>query len=115
MLPSYVLKMVKRSMAYRAVRCHVADPCPEDAWTDGPTAAFVVFRLAGTPVGTHVVFVVDRKHSEVTQVRVLDLTASSVRPWDVGLLPTCSERAVAAPRALRLSEPPMNYESPATF
>ncbi len=36
--------MVKRSLAYRAIRSRVADPCPSDAWSEDGLA-FVVFDL----------------------------------------------------------------------
>jgi hypothetical protein len=86
----------------------VADPCPEDAWAEGATAAFAVFALEATPVGSHVVFAVDRRSSEVTHVRILDLTADSVRGWDAGLLPSCSATEPSG-KDLQLSGPSDDY------
>ena len=86
----------------------MADPCPEDAWTEGSTAAFAVFELGSTPVGSHVVFVVDRRLAEATGVRLLDLTAESVRGWDIGLLSSCSDADASRDGGhLQLSEPPV--------
>ncbi len=39
-----LLVAVKRSKVYRAIRSRIADPLPQDAWTEGGTA-FVVFAL----------------------------------------------------------------------
>lgn len=81
---------MKRSPAYRRYRCHLADTCPQDAWTDGAREGFALFGLrgAGRPL-THLVFAVDRRRGEVTSVRALLLRDDAVTGVDPARLPPC--------------------------
>ena len=80
--------MVKRSAAYRRLRCHLATPCPDDVWADGARQAFALFSLRADVVwGTHLAFAVDRIHAEVTRLRTLELSDEMVRGREVTLPP----------------------------
>jgi len=104
--------VVKRSAAYRQLRCHLAAPCPDDVWADGARHAFALFTLRPDIAwGTHLAFVVDRIHAEVTRLRILELSDDRVRGREVTLPPcagtkregpTGTQTLVAARREVRI-------------
>jgi hypothetical protein len=94
--------VVKRSAAYRRLRCHLAAPCPDDVWADGARDAFALFSLRPDVAwGTHLAFAVDRIHAEVTRLRTLQLTDEMVRGREVTLPPCAASTREMTPAAAR--------------